>query len=184
MADEVKQDKTTVSVADNQSSGKADSKESETAAKELESKPTTEEVKPAEATTPPSTTTLPAVKTKSDKETELVALNGLMLCALAGGMFYVGTVLFTQDSLLFFTGIFIYLMVAPPGTYVHGKSKMATFTKEVAIAFGLCFALFMVLKKVMPVDADQARFFTVILTVLGVKLVFFPYYNLKSDDDQ
>ena len=118
-----------------------------------------------------------------EQESELVALNGLLLVALAGGMFYVGTVVFAADSLLFFTGIFVYLIVAPPGTYAQGKSKMASFTKEVAIAFGLTFILFLILKALMPADADQSKFFTIILAVMGVKLVFYPYYNFKQDND-
>lgn len=118
----------------------------------------------------------------ADREGELVTLTGLMLVVLAGAMFYVGTVMFASDSLLFFGGIFLYMLVAPPGTYAQGKSKMVSFTKEVAIAFALCFCLFMALKTLLPPDADQAKLLTILLTVLGVKLVFYPYYNFKQED--
>ncbi len=60
---------------------------------------------------------------------------------------------------------------------------MASFTKEVAIAFALTFVLFMILKQVLPPDADQAELFTVVLAILGIKLVHFPYYNAKDDQD-
>lgn len=123
------------------------------------------------------------VVTTDEKENELIALNGLLLVALAGGMFYVGTVLFAADSLLFFAGIFIYLLIAPPGTYVKGKSKMATFTKEVAVAFGLSFVLYLVFKAIPFATDDQAKFLILILFILGFKLVFNPYYNFKQDDD-
>ncbi len=122
------------------------------------------------------------VRVNSEREGELVTLNGLLLVVLAGAMFYVGTVVFASDSLLFFGGIFVYVLVAPPGTYAQGKSKMVSFTKEVAIAFALCFCLFMLLKTFLPPDADQAKLLTILLTVLGVKLVFYPYYNFKQDD--
>lgn len=117
-----------------------------------------------------------------DQENELIAVNGLLLVGLVGAMLYVGTVVFAADSLLFFLGIFIYLMVAPPGTYVQGKSKMVSFTKEVACAFALTFVLFLLLKQFMPPDADQAKWLTIVLAVLGIKLVFNPYYNFKNDD--
>lgn len=119
----------------------------------------------------------------TEKESELTTLSGLLLVGLAAAMFYVGTVVFAKDSLIFFAGIFVYLIVAPPGTYVKGKSRMASFTKEVAIAFALTFVLFMILKQVLPPDADQAELFTVVLAILGIKLVHFPYYNAKDDQD-
>lgn len=119
----------------------------------------------------------------TEKESELTTLSGLLLVGLAVAMFYVGTVVFAKDSLIFFAGIFVYLIIAPPGTYVKGKSRMASFTKEVAIAFALTFVLFMILKQVLPPDADQAELFTVVLAILGIKLVHFPYYNAKDDQD-
>ncbi len=119
----------------------------------------------------------------TEKESELTTLSGLLLVGLAVAMFYVGTVVFAKDSLIFFAGIFVYLLIAPPGTYVKGKSRMASFTKEVAIAFALTFVLFMILKQVLPPDADQAELFTVVLAILGIKLVHFPYYNAKDDQD-
>lgn len=128
----------------------------------------------------PAQTAPPAPK--SEQESELVTINALLLIALAAGMFYVGTVVFAADSLLFFAGIFVYLIIAPPGTYAQGKSKMVSFTKEVAIAFALSFVLFLILKALMPPDADQAKWLTFILFILGAKLVFNPYYNFKSDD--
>lgn len=119
---------------------------------------------------------------ESEREGELVTINAVLLVALAGAMFYVGTVVFASDSLLFFGGIFLYMLVAPPGTYAQGKSKMVSFTKEVALAFAISFCLFMGLKTFLPPDADQAKLLTILLTVLGVKLVFYPYYNFKQED--
>jgi len=194
--DEVKEnDKTTVSVS---SEDKVELKDADTtpAATNGDSpKPAAADEKPAEpakeaAPAPPAKTDEAAqvaaagAKSKSEQESELIALNGLLLVALAGGMIYVGTVIFGADSLLFFTGIFVYMIVAPPGTYAQGKSKMVSFTREIAIAFGLTFVLYLILKAVMPADADQAKFFTLILFILGAKLVFNPYYNFKPDDDE
>jgi hypothetical protein len=119
----------------------------------------------------------------NEKESELTTLSGLLLIGLAVSMFYVGTVVFAKDSLIFFAGIFVYLIIAPPGTYAQGKSKMASFTKELAIAFALTFVLFMILKNVLPPDADQAELFTIVLAILGIKLVHYPYYNAKDDQD-
>lgn|GEM_PF-1720146 len=136
----------------------------------------TKEVEPVQSISRP-----PVV---NDKESELTTLSGLMLIGLAAAMFYVGTVVFAKDSLIFFAGIFVYLIVAPPGTYAQGKSKMVSFTKEVAIAFALTFVLFVILKSALPADADQAQLFTVVLAVLGIKLVHFPYYNTKNEEDE
>lgn len=133
---------------------------------------------PAAAATPAST----APAASKDQETELIVVNALLLIGLVGAMLYVGTVVFAADALLFFLGIFVYLIVAPPGTYVQGKSKMVSFTKEVACAFALTFVLFLLLKQFMPADADQAKWLTIVLATLGVKLVFYPYYNFKADD--
>ncbi len=133
---------------------------------------------PAAAATPAS----PAPAPSKDQETELIVVNALLLIGLVGAMLYVGTVVFAADALLFFLGIFVYLIVAPPGTYVQGKSKMVSFTKEVACAFALTFVLFLLLKQFMPADADQAKWLTIVLATLGVKLVFYPYYNFKADD--
>lgn len=129
----------------------------------------------------PTPAPTPALPTK-DQENELIAVNGLLLVGLVTAMLYVGIVVFAADSLLFFLGIFIYLMIAPPGTYVQGKSKMVSFTKEVACAFALTFVLFLLLKQFMPPDADQAKWLVIVLATLGIKLVFNPYYNFKSDD--
>lgn len=144
----------------------------------------------AVAPAPAETATLPreeppvqTIARRTEKENELTTLSGLLLVGLAAAMFYVGTVVFAKDSLIFFAGIFVYLIIAPPGTYAQGKSKMASFTKEVAIAFALTFVLFMVLKQVLPPDADQAELFTIVLAILGIKLVHFPYYNAKDDQD-
>lgn len=133
---------------------------------------------PAAAATPAST----APAASKDQETELIVVNALLLIGLVGAMLYVGTVVFAADALLFFLGIFVYLIVAPPGTYVQGKSKMVSFTKEVACAFALTFVLFLLLKQFMPADADQAKWLTIVLATLGVKLVFYPYYNFNADD--
>jgi hypothetical protein len=133
---------------------------------------------PAAAATPASPSPAPT----KDQETELIVVNALLLIGLVGAMLYVGTVVFAADALLFFLGIFVYLIVAPPGTYVQGKSKMVSFTKEVACAFALTFVLFLLLKQFMPADADQAKWLTIVLATLGVKLVFYPYYNFKADD--
>jgi hypothetical protein len=140
---------------------------------EPESKPES-----APAATPAST----APAASKDQETELIVVNALLLIGLVGAMLYVGTVVFAADALLFFLGIFVYLIVAPPGTYVQGKSKMVSFTKEVACAFALTFVLFLLLKQFMPADADQAKWLTIVLATLGVKLVFYPYYNFNADD--
>ncbi|MBX3074341.1 hypothetical protein KF707_14995 [Candidatus Obscuribacterales bacterium] len=136
---------------------------------------------PASTPAPAATPASPAPPTK-DQETELIVVNALLLIGLVGAMLYVGTVVFAADALLFFLGIFVYLIVAPPGTYVQGKSKMVSFTKEVACAFALTFVLFLLLKQFMPADADQAKWLTIVLATLGVKLVFYPYYNFKADD--
>lgn len=118
-----------------------------------------------------------------EKETELITMNGLLLVGLAFAMLYVGTVVFAKDSLIFFAGIFVYMIVAPPGTYGQGKSKMASFTRELALAFGLTLAIFFVLKQVLHPDADQVELLIVVLATLGIKLVHFPYYTTKDDPD-
>ncbi len=132
---------------------------------------------------PPVQATYTPPRTSNDKESELTTLSGLLLVVLAGAMFYVGTVVFAKDSLLFFAGIFLYMLIAPPGTYAQGKSKMASFTKEVAMAFTLTLVLFLGLKSILPAGQDQAQFFTVLLAILGFKLVHWPYYNTKDDED-
>jgi hypothetical protein len=188
--DEVKEtDKTNVSVTEEPADAKSKdaSQSSSTDQENVNGPPGDVTLKLGEtvpAATLPASEVVPKTTAKSDQESELIALNGLLLVALAAGLFYVGTVVFAADSLLFFTGIFVYLLVAPPGTYVQGKSKIVSFTKEVAAAFGLTFVLFLILKAAMPADADQAKFFTFILFILGFKLVFFPYYNFKKDDDE
>jgi len=118
---------------------------------------------------------------KPEDDHELVAINVLLLCALAGGMFYVGTSYFGKDSLLFFLGVFVFLFMQP-GKFVKGRNKYSRFTKEVSLAFVLSFGLFVLLKAVLPQDLDQAKLLTLILFALGAKLVFFPYYNFKKDD--
>lgn len=179
--DDVKEnEKSNVSVSDESAEAKTTSAEPSAAAilaQTVSSNPSspasTTDAAPAQAAPPAP---------KSEQESELVTINALLLIALAAGMFYVGTVVFAADSLLFFAGIFVYLIIAPPGTYAQGKSKMVSFTKEVAIAFALSFVLFLILKALMPPDADQAKWLTFILFILGAKLVFNPYYNFKSDD--
>lgn len=105
-----------------------------------------------------------------------------MVIVLAIAILYVGLTVFRDDSLVFFSGIFVFLAVRP-GTIIKAKSKMARFVKELAMAFITCFCLFLVIKAVMPPGTttdDQAKYLTMVLWALGVRLVFFPYYNLDD----
>lgn len=176
------------------------SSESTSESKETESKEATDKALPAtvpaaETTTPslaaatpaPATVQEPAASTEvvekkpEEENSELMEINALLLCALAGGMFYLGTTYFGKDSLLFFTGIFIFLMI-PPGSFVKGKNKMSRFTKEVALAFAVSFGIFIFLKAVIPPDFDQAKLIILVMTALGIKLILSPYYNFKKDE--
>jgi uncharacterized membrane protein len=190
--DDVKNDdKTSVSVAD----AKDDKGPSQEVTQDVPeaTNPPKAEVKPTVSAVSTDVTSQQSSPEKEvlEKESreELNGLLGILVIVLAAGMIGVGTIVFARDALLFFAGLFLYFIVAPPGTFVKGKSKMASFTKEVALAFALCFAVFLVLKAVLPAllrvsweEIDQAKVMIFVLTVLGVKLVFFPYYNFRQDD--
>lgn len=115
---------------------------------------------------------------------ELQSVMVMLTIVLAAAIFYVGLTVFREDSLIFFSGIFVFLAVRP-GTIIKAKNKMTRFVKELAMAFVTCFCIFLIVKAVMPPGStadDQAKFLTMVLWALGVRLVFFPYYNL--DDPQ
>lgn len=117
--------------------------------------------------------------------TENDEMQGVMIAlviVLSIAILYVGLTVFREDSLVFFSGIFVFLAVRP-GTIIKAKSKMTRFVKELAMAFVTCFCLFLVIKAVMPPGTttdDQAKYLTMVLWALGVRLVFFPYYNLDD----
>lgn len=117
--------------------------------------------------------------------TESDEMQGVMIwlvIVLSIAILYVGLTVFREDSLVFFSGIFVFLAVRP-GTIIKAKSKMARFVKELAMAFVACFCLFLIIKAVMPPGTttdDQAKYLTMVLWALGVRLVFFPYYNLDD----
>jgi|AGTN01.1.fsa_nt_gi hypothetical protein len=117
--------------------------------------------------------------------TESDEMQGVMIAlviVLSIAILYVGLTVFREDSLVFFSGIFVFLAVRP-GSIIKAKSKMTLFVKELAMAFLTCFCLFLVIKAVMPPGTttdDQAKYLTMVLWALGVRLVFFPYYNLDD----
>ncbi len=114
-------------------------------------------------------------------ETSASVVFGLM--AVMGTIMYFSYTAFKDDYLLLFCGLFVFLGVYP-SLNLKVSNPNSKIILEVSIAFALCMGVFLVLKAMQIPPAEHNKMLIIFVTLLGMRYIFFPAYNVGVAEDQ
>lgn len=105
-----------------------------------------------------------------------------ILVALAA-VIYLSYQSFQSDYMLLFCGLFVFLGVYP-SINLKVKNPNSKIILEVSIAFVLCMCVFLMLKAMHIPQEEHNRVLIIFVTLLGMRYIFFPAYNVGVAEDQ
>lgn len=114
-------------------------------------------------------------------ETSGTVVMGLMV--VMGVIMFLAYRSFQSDYMLLFCGLFVFLGVYP-SINIKVKNANSKIILEVSIAFALCMGVFMLLKSMQIPEAEHNKILIIFVTLLGMRYIFFPAYNVGVAEDQ
>ncbi len=105
------------------------------------------------------------------------------LMVAMGTIMYFSYRAFQTDYMLLFCGLFVFLAVYP-GLNLKVKNANSKIILEVSIAFASCMGVFLILKAMHIPDDQHSKILIIFVTLLGMRFIFFPAYNVGVAEDQ